>query len=243
MNTLALPLNQIIQGNCLEVMRNFPDESIDLIIADPPYNLGQPYPFDNLTDEEYVEFNNAWLMECYRILKQGRVAFVFNSQKTMWNFKRILDQTPFKFIQLLIWHYTNTISSGKKPKYVWTLSFQPIFFLSKGAPTIDVYGKAFRAGIQRTDVWKFTACQSNFKKDDLKKIHISQKPLELVEYMVLSCSEEGEVVLDPFLGSGTTAVACKKLRRNYIGIEIDPSYCEMARKRLAKVTQYRLLRD
>lgn len=233
-----LPTDEIVCGDCREVIRSWSSECIDLLIADPPYNLNQGYPFDNLEFEEYEEFNKSWLRECYRVLKTGRVGYVFNSQRTMWDFKKVLDKTPFEYIQLLIWHYPNTIPSGKKPKYAWTLSYQPVFLVSKGTPEIDIYGKAFRAGLQRTDVWKFTACQSNFKANDLKKIHPSQKPVKLIEYMVLSSTNEGDIVLDPFIGSGTTAVACKRLNRHFIGIEIVPEYCEMARNRISQVEAY-----
>jgi len=230
-----LPVNRVVCGDCREIMRSWPAESVDLLIADPPYNLNQGYPFDNLNHKEYVEFNRSWLNESYRLLRKGRVGYIFNSQKTMWDFKQVLDSTPFKLIQLLIWHYPNTIPSGKKPKFAWTLSYQPIFFVSKGIPELDIYGRAFSAGLQRTDVWTFTACQSNFKADGIRKVHVSQKPTKLIEYMILSSTDENDIVLDPFLGSGTTAVACKRLNRCFVGIEIVPSYCEMARRRLSQI--------
>jgi len=221
----------LIQGNCLDVLPLLQEESIDLVITDPPYNLKQGFQYDDLSPEMFESFHTSWMKEVFRVLKHGRICYITNSQITMWNFKSIIDKVGFNFVQLIIWKYPNTIPSGKKARYKWTMSYQPIFMLSKGTPTIDIYGKAFKSNLERTDVWTFTQCQSNFK-GDLKKIHPSQKPIDLIKQMIISSSEPGETILDPFLGSGTTMKAARDLNRNCIGIEIDPAYCEIARNRV-----------
>lgn len=224
--------NSIIQGKCEKVLNSFLNNSIDLVVTDPPYNLKQNYPNEDLTEEKYKEFNLKWLKEAYRVLKEGRLCYITSSQKTIFNFKDIIDETDFNFIQLLIWKYPNTIPSSKKPNYKWTMTYQPVFYLSKGTPELDVYGKAFDLDLERRDVWKITQCQSNYKNPAIKKIHPAQKPEELYDRIIKTSSKEGEVILDPFAGSGTCIASAIKNNRKFIGIELKKEYIDMIKSRV-----------
>jgi len=222
--------NKIICGDCMEEMRKLPSKSIDLIVTDPPFfilkqiknleNVG----WDKFKDiDEFMDFTGNWLDECYRVLKKDSQLYTFWSQRWMkefWNLKQ-----AFEIKRMLIWNNPCKTRGFASKMYLW--NYTPIFFLSKGK--IKKFESSFLKQ-ENVDVFRFPAPQSNYKKD--KRYHPVQKPLKLVEILVKNSSNEGDIVLDPFMGAGTILVACKKFNRRYIGIDINPRYCEIAKMRL-----------
>ncbi len=220
----------LIEGDALKVLPTLPGESVDLIIADPPFFVLKQDPnlesaeWDYFKDlNEFLEFTKKWLRECYRVLKNNSQMYVFWSQKwqkEFWN----LDQ-PFEIKRMLIWDNPCKTKGFTSKMYLW--NYTPIFFLSKG--DIVKFNASFTKK-ENVDVFRFPAPQPNFKKD--KQFHPCQKPYELIKILIKNSSNEGDTVLDPFLGSGTTMKACLELKRNCIGIEINPKYVEITKKRL-----------
>ena len=120
---------------------------------------------------------------------------------------------------------------------IWAYNYQPIFYFFKKEYKIDLQAKRYSNKVIGTDVWKFTGCQRNFKNPDIKKVHPSQKPVGLLKHIVYHSSNKNDIVLDGFMGSGTCGVACKELGRNFIGIEIDKNYFDIAKKRITQATE------
>lgn len=224
------------------MLKEMEDESVDLIVTDPPFfvlrqnkNLENAEwdSFDSL--EDFLSFTKKWLRECYRVLKQDCQLYTFWSQmwmKEFWN----LEQ-PFEIKRMLIWHNPCKTKGFTSKMYLWT--YTPIFFLSKGR--VRKFNASFLE-CDNVDVFRFAAPQTNFKRD--KQCHFLQKPLELIKILIKNSSDEGDTILDPFVGSGTTLVAAEKLGRNGIGIEISKEYCELAYQRLKReVEQTKLTRE
>ncbi|PIU51997.1 hypothetical protein COS91_01545 [Candidatus Desantisbacteria bacterium CG07_land_8_20_14_0_80_39_15] len=221
----------IYNEDCLEAMKRMSDKSIDLVLADPPYNVGQNFANDNLGKKEYLCFMQNWIAEAYRLLKDGGAFYMFHYFIGMWDIKPILDNFEWEFINLIIWAYPNLMPSNKRKNYRWPLSYQPIFYYGKNYKR-DLVGKLYGLKVdERKDVWLKTATQSNFKKEF--KYHSSCKPIAVIE-KIIKTTEESDIILDPFLGSGTTLVACKKFGRQAIGIEISKEYCDISIKRLTQ---------
>ena len=243
-------INKIICGDCLEVMKDIPDNSVDLIIADPPYNISKlndnrdrsklnapifrresplRYDFgkwDNLERQEFLDFTKKWLFESIRLLKKEGATIIsfFNKEDIsflgwMAKTKRVRTRT------IISWHKTNPVPSFRKVNYLSACEF--IWIGSIGKWT-------FNFGRQK-DMHNFfeTANSSSYGKT----AHPTEKPESLLEHLIGIHSNKNDIILDPFLGSGSTAVACKKLGRNYIGIEISPEYCQIAEDRLAQTPE------
>jgi len=225
----------LIQGDCLKILPKLPDECVDLVVTDPPYNiLSSVDKIDNTAKEwdtfasidEYKNFTINYLQQLERILKNNSSTFIFWSEKHLFIFPEILEKTNFKLYKILIWHYPNILKGFSNKR--WHNTFDFIFHLVKGDKP-KIFNASFVKG-ENIDVWKFPKPQFNFKKD--KKLHSTQKPLEMIKRIVKMFSENGDTVLDPFLGSGTTMKACLELNRNCIGIEINKNYCDITKKRL-----------
>ena len=184
-------INKVINKDCLEVMKKIPDNSIDLVLTDPPY--------PDYYEEEYK----------------------YNEEPIKY-----LDK--FKCKQLIFW----------TAKEDFILDYTAIHIWDKKIDCGSYYERIFERNGQKN--WKIFRQHPPFytfsKTSDLNMGHKSQKPLKLMEKLVLENSKEGDIILDPFLGSGTTAVACQNLKRNFIGIEIDKKYCEIAKQRLRQQT-------
>jgi hypothetical protein len=166
----------------------------------------QPESIDLIVTDPPEQASPLWLDVAYRVLKTGRACYVLGTESTMQKFK----PRKFEFIEMITWKHPET------PIYKWT----PIFVLSKGEPEV---------GLPVFDEWNYRAVPMD------KRITPAQKPVELIERMISLSSNPGETVLDPFLGTGTTAVACKRLHRNCIGMEIDSRRVMISRERVAKV--------
>ncbi|MCD6411522.1 MAG: site-specific DNA-methyltransferase [Thermoplasmata archaeon] len=223
----------LIHGDSLKVLPKL-EQKVDLVIADPPYfvlekakvqEIAKKWDFFHSVDE-YREFTIRWLNEVYRLLKDGGSCLVFWSEKHMFLFGEIVKQTHFKLHKTIIWHYPNVLKGFSSKRWINTFDF--VFHLVKGNKP-KVFNAKFTKD-ENKDVQIFPKPQCNFVKD--RKWHTTQKPLELIKRFVKILTNEGDWVLDPFLGSGTTMLACLQLNRNCVGIEINEEYIQIIKRRL-----------
>jgi len=220
-----MKLNKIYQGDCLEVMKKLPDKSVDLVLTDPFYVPKTQFKWKNF-DDFYWDFNKKWLLEVKRLLKDD-FHFIFSfSSEDMARFDFLLQEVGFNIKSRMVWNYRNSAKSTAG-NTKWAKTYEFIFHCSSGKKL----NFPDKWDDKRFDVQTIAIPQSNFKEG---KFHQFQKPLRLWEMLVEFASSEGEVVLDPFIGGGTTAIACKKLNRNFIGIELEEAYIKIANKRLAQ---------
>ncbi len=230
---------ELIQGHTLEKLKDIPSESIDLIVADPPYNLGKNYGNGHEIKgfEEYVDFSEKWLTEAKRILKKTGTIYVFMGFRFISYLYNILDRNlNFNFNTWITWHYTQGLGKKKgfSPRHDDILMFTKSDDYKFNLNDIRIPQKYYRArnnmrGANPGDVWQFSHihyCNEN------RQEHPTQKPEGLIERMVLCSSDKGDLVLDPFAGSGTTLRVCQQLGRDCIGIELNQKYIQMIKKRL-----------
>ena len=233
----------LYNGDCLEVMKQLPNESIDLVLTDPPYNCGKKkfeikeksykrisQEWDTYSKKDYKELMIKVFIECKRLLKDGGsilVTGMFQNAFDVNIWKR--DELEFKFRNFVTWFKHNAMPiKFAKQIGCYAYSCEYINYFSKGKVRTFNYDEAkqLNDNKQQRDVLIFKVCQ------DIKTGHPSQKSIALWEYLVKIHSNENDLILDPFIGSGTTAVACKNLNRKCIGIEKSQLYLEMAKKRL-----------
>lgn len=231
-------LDKIICGDTVEIMRQMPDKCIDLIITSPPYNLknstgngmkdgrggkwknarlvnGYVAHDDNMPHTEYVIWQRSCLSEMLRILKEDGAIFYNHKWRVQGGLlqdrKDIIEDFPVR--QIIIWRRKGGINFNAG---YFLPTFEVIYLIAK--PKFKLMPKANAYG----DIWEFT--------QDMNNPHPAPFPQPLIERIINSTN--AKIILDPFIGSGTTAIAAKNLKRSYIGIEIAPEYCEMARRRL-----------
>lgn len=227
-------------GDCLELFKSIDDNSIDLIIADPPYNLGKDYgnKSDSKDFDNYMSFSQVWLSEACRVLKHTGTIYVFAGFRYISYIYKILDQElHMLFRNWICWHYTQGIgkTKGFSPRHDDILMFTKSENFTFNLDPIRIPQKYYRKrnnmrGANPGDVWEVSHihyCQDN------RQEHPTQKPEAIIERMVLASSSEGDKVLDPFSGSGTTLRVCQQLKRWCIGFEINPEYVDNTRRRLA----------
>jgi DNA modification methylase len=232
---------KIICGDAVEKLQEIKSKSIDLIIADPPYNLGKDYGngSDSKNFEEYIHFTQRWTKEATRILKQTGTIYVFMGFRFISYLYQILDkENSLNFVNWICWHYTQGIgkTKGFSPRHDDILMFTKSKNYTYNLNSIRVPQKYYRSrnnmrGANPGDVWQFSHihyCQDN------RQDHPTQKPEGLIERIVLASSNEGDLILDPFSGSGTTLRVCQQLNRKCIGIELSEDYVIMTKKRLAE---------
>lgn len=241
--------HKCIVGDCLKVMKEMPSESIDLIITDPPFNIGKDYGGiynDRKKHDEYIEWCKEWLIECIRLLKKSGSLYLFNyPENNAYLLPFLKEKMVFK--RWMTWHYpTNTGHS----KSNFTRTQHSILFCTKTEkykfnkrdiaepyknPTdkrIQERLKNGSNGRSPYDVFQFNLVK-NVSKD--KTAHPCQIPVPLLKIFIKASSDKGDWVMDPFAGSFSTSAAAKELNRNSIGIDINPKYVEIGRKRLAKI--------
>lgn len=246
--------HQIVYGNCLEKLKKLPDESVDLIFADPPYGLakkkglGWAYSkhitlqetWDIFSKDEFFKFNIEWINECWRVLKQGGSFWVCGSFHNIYQLGFILQHLDAKINNSIVWFKPNAqpnitcrmftestehliwaVKNHSKTK--WTFNYD------------DTKNKIFDSlspkGKQTRNVWSIALTSP---KEKWAGVHPTQKPTELLRRVILSSSKPNDLVLDPFVGSGTTSVVAKSLGRNSIGIDNNKKYLEIAKKRLSQ---------
>lgn len=230
----------IILGDAIQELKNIPEHSVDLIITDPPYNLNKDYEKtkDNLEFEEYIEFSRSWLNECKRVLKNTGTIYVFMGMRYIAYIYMILEkELQLNFCSWITWHYTQGIgkTKGFSPRHddilMFTVDKKDYTF---NLDAIRVPQKYYRSinnmrGANPGNVWEFS--HMHYCNDN-RFSHPTQKPEGLYERMVLASSNENDIILDPFLGSGTLLRVCQQTNRNGIGIEINENYIEIVKKRL-----------
>lgn len=243
-------INKVVQGDCLEVMREIPDNSVDVTFADPPFNLKKKYNryYDKHEVEEYLSWCKEWLTEMVRIIKPTGSIFVHNIPKWLIYFGSYLNEIAI-FRHWIAWdamgsplgktllpnHYgiLYYVKSGK-------FKFYDIRMLHKRCRNchyvLQDYGgkksQMHQFGPLVSDVWMDIHRIRHKKRRDE---HPCQLPIHLLERLLLLSSDEGDIVLDPFIGTGTAAIAAKKLGRKFIGIDIDQKYVEITNKKLEEV--------
>jgi len=214
-------INKVICGDCLEIMKQIPDRSVDLILTDPPYSIGTTSTGvrgDWLDNNLIKPFFEICFGEIKRILKDSG-EFYINTDWRTYPFLYPIIVQKMRVSNCIVWDY-EWIKAGSHYRF----SHEFIIYGQK----LDGQKRKFNAS--ERDVWRIAPM--NFTRDD--KLHQQEKPIELIKKMIENSSKENDLILDPFLGSGTTAVACKQLGRRFIGIEINPDYCKIAEQRLSQ---------
>lgn len=205
-----MELNKIIQGDCLQIMKTYPNNCIDLILTDPPYGDNVAYGWNNkiIKNNENPLINCNALIEMYRILKQNRSLYIFTNWKHYpFLTEFIIRYTKFNIRHLIVWKKHN-FGLG----WAFRHQYELILVLEKGKPKYNL-----------TD---FSDVQTSSHINHNKLNHPHQKPLDLLKKIILHSSKEGDLILDPFAGSGSTCKACNELNRNWIGIELDERWID-----------------
>lgn len=232
---------KILEGDTISLFKRLDDSSVDLIIADPPYNLGKDYGnnHDLKGLEEYLTFSLEWIKEAKRVLKNTGTIYVFMGFRFISYLYDILDQKMGLFFNSWItWHYTQGMGKkiGFSPRHDDILMFTKSNDFIFNLEDIRIPQKYFRKrnnmlGANPGDVWQFS--HIHYSNPEREK-HPTQKPEALIKRMVLASSKENSVVLDPFAGSGTTLRVCQQLNRKCIGFEKNPEYVKLIKNRLSK---------
>ena len=223
--------NIIYNENCLDGIKILPDNCIDLVVSDPPYLLNQRGNAGNsggmLQKElnkkgKVFEFNNVniedYLHELYRVLKDGTHCYLMCNHVNLTHFLKVIDESKFHFIKCLIWQKGNLIMGTK-----YMNAFEYILFMSKGT----------NRNVNDCGIPDILSVPNIKTKDiDGGNIHDSEKPVRLMEILITQSSNKGDIVLDPFAGSGSTLLACINKNRRFIGWEIDPKYHKLCEKRI-----------
>lgn len=250
-------LNQILSGDCIEIMRTIPDASVDAVFADSPYNLqlGAKTLYrpedqtaaravrDNWDAFEsptaYDEFTRAWMAECKRILKPDGAMWVIGSYHNIFRVGAILQDLGFWILNDIVWVKTNPMPNFRGTRF--TNAHETLIWATPtktGKYTFNYETmKKLNGGKQMRSDWDINIClgEERVKGADGKSLHNTQKPLDLLRRVILASTKPGDVILDPFVGSGTTAAAAKELGRQFIGIDREESYVTAARRRVDAV--------
>jgi site-specific DNA-methyltransferase (adenine-specific)/modification methylase len=246
--------NTIIQGDCVELLKKLPDNSVDLIFADPPYNLqlnGELYrpnqtKVDAVNDEwdkfdsiqAYDEFCRQWLSECHRVLKNTGSIWVIGTYHNIFRVGAIMQNLNFWLLNDIIWIKTNPMPNFKGTRF--NNAHETLIWATKSKNSNYTFHyhsmKVMNDDLQMRSEWWIPICQGEERiKVNGKKAHSTQKPAELLYRVILSTSKVSDLVLDPFSGSGTTAAVAKRLGRQFLAFEREPFYVEVANQRLNKV--------
>ena len=259
MNTL--PLNQILHGDCIELLNELPENSVDLIFADPPYNLQLQNDlyrpnmskvdavndgWDQFSDfTEYDRFTSHWLRASQRVLKDTGTIWVIGSYHNIYRVGAIMQDLGFWFLNDIIWIKSNPMPNFRGVRF--TNAHETILWAQKKKGSKYTFNhqsmKALNddsreGGLQMRSDWTLPLATGKQRiKSNGAKAHSTQKPEGLLYRVILASSNPGDVILDPFFGSGTTGAVAKKLGRRWIGIERDKKYIKVAQKRIDAVTK------
>ncbi len=237
-------VNKIYNIDCLELTKKIKDDSIDLIFADPPYNLsGSNFKmkftksggsdlntnkgkWDHYSDMEFEEFTKKWLSECFRILKKNGSIWVAGSYHNIYLTGYLMKKIGFEILNEVLWHKSDATPNLSCTRFV--ADHENFIWARKGKGNIFNYAimKKLNGGKQMRSLW------TKGKTTGGKRIHPTQKPEWLLERIITATSNKNSIVFDPFLGSGTTAVVAKKYERQYLGAELDQDYYKKAIERI-----------
>lgn len=250
-------LNKILLGDCLERMRELPDASVDAVFADSPYNLqlGSKTlyrPEDQTaaravrdswdsfeSNAEYDEFSRAWMAECKRVLKPDGAMWIIGSYHNIFRLGSIMQDLGFWILNDVVWVKTNPMPNFRGTRF--TNAHETLIWATPtktGKYTFNYETmKKLNGGKQMRSDWDINIClgEERIKGEDGKSLHNTQKPMDLLRRVILASTKPGDIILDPFMGSGTTAAAAKELGRNFIGFEKDESYIKGALERVEKI--------
>lgn len=252
-------LNRILDGDCITRLADIPSESVDMIFADPPYNLQLTKPIyrfyenskvESCNDdwdkfgsfEDYDEFTDKWLTACRRVLKPDGTIWVIGSFHNIFRVGTIIQNLDFWILNDVIWVKSNPLPNflGKR----LTNAHETLIWASKGKNADYKFNydalKTFNEDKQMRSDWYFPLCKGKERlKSDLgEKVHNTQKPESLLYRILLTSTSPGDIVLDPFFGSGTTGAVAKMLGRNFIGIEQEQRYVEAAQSRIDAIVPF-----
>lgn len=250
-----LPRNKILQGDSIEMMKTLPARSIDLIFADPPYNLqlgGDLTRPDNskvngVEDEwdkfssfaEYDRFSRGWLLEAKRLLKDDGAIWVIGSYHNIFRLGTQLQDLGFWILNDIVWRKTNPMPNFRGRRF--TNAHETMIWASKSENAKYRFNydamKALNEDLQMRSDWTIPLCTGGerLKNADGQKAHPTQKPEALLHRVIMSSTNTGDVVLDPFFGTGTTGAVAKKLGRDFIGIERETDYIKHAQERIKAI--------
>ncbi len=253
-----LPLNQILGGDCIAEMAALPEGSIDLIFADPPYNLqlrGDLHRPDNSkvdavddawdqfgSFKAYDEFTRAWLAAARRILKPDGAIWVIGSYHNIYRVGAALQDAGFWVLNDVVWRKSNPMPNFRGKRL--TNAHETLIWASKSESAKYTFNyealKALNEGVQMRSDWVLPICTGHerLKDENGDKAHPTQKPEALLHRVLVATTNPGDVVLDPFFGTGTTGAVAKMLGREFIGIERETAYREVARKRIENVRRF-----
>jgi len=248
-----LPLNEILIGDCIASLEKLPPESVDLVFADPPYNLqlegALTRPDHSLVDavddewdkfadfSTYDAFTRAWLLAVRRVMKKNASLWVIGSYHNIFRVGSTLQDLNFWILNDIVWRKANPMPNFRGKRF--TNAHETLIWASKGqdAKSYTFNYDAMKSAnedVQMRSDWFFPLCtgEERLKDEDGRKVHPTQKPEALLARILLASSNPGDVVLDPFFGSGTTGAVAKMLGRDFIGCERDRTYAAAARKRI-----------
>ena len=242
-----------MSGESLEILKKIPDKTFDLVFADPPYNMqigeklkrpdnsrvnGVNDKWDQfLNFKHYDDFSMAWLKECKRILKDNGSIWVIGTYHNIFRLGYHLQNLNYWILNDIVWRKNNPMPNFKGTRF--TNAHETLIWASKNKKSKYTFNyqslKCFNDDLQMRSDWTLPICNGKERlKKNGKKIHSTQKPEALIHRILLASTKKGDLVFDPFIGTGTTAVVAKKLGRNYYGIEKEKVYYNAAKNRISK---------
>lgn len=250
----TLPLDQLVSGDCLEILPTLPEASVDVVFADPPYFLQLSHElwrpnhtrvqgvqdawdrFDGFAD--YDAFTQAWLAACRRLLKPDGTLWVIGTYHNIYRVGKILQDLGYWILNDVVWVKTNPMPNFRGVRF--TNAHETLLWAARSKESRYTFNyhamKALNDGLQMRSDWRLPICNGRERlRSKGAKAHATQKPEALLRRIVLASTRPGDVVLDPFFGTGTTGVVAKRLGRRWIGIEREPGYVRLGRQRIAQV--------
>jgi DNA modification methylase len=255
MSKIELPLDQIIQGDCIEELNSLPKKSVEVIFADPPYNLqlSQELWRPNMTKVEAVDddwdqfesfgdydiFTRNWLSSCRRVLKDTGTIWVIGTYHNIFRIGTILQDLGYWILNDVVWIKTNPMPNFRGTRF--TNAHETLIWAQKIKGARHVFNhhtmKALNDDLQMRSNWELPVCSGRERiRINGQRVHSTQKPESLLYLILQASSDPGDIVLDPFFGTGTTGAVARRLRRHWIGIEQNEKYIRAARRRLEGVT-------
>ena len=252
---IDLPLDTVLRGDCIETLQRLPPASVHAIFADPPYNLqlrgalrrpddstvdGVDAEWDRFADlPTYDAFTRAWLSEARRVLRRDGTLWVMGAYHNIFRLGTALQDLGYWILNDVVWRKSNPMPNFRGRRF--TNAHETLIWAARGPESRYRFNyaamKAENGGKQMRSDWLFPLCTGaeRLRGPDGRKLHPTQKPEALLERVVLASTAPGEIILDPFLGTGTTAAVAKRLGRRYVGIEREDLYADAAEARIAAV--------
>ncbi len=261
--------NEVLHGDCLVILKQIPSNSISLVFADPPYNLSGKglklignttggdwemvnEDWDKMSDEDYRDFTDKWVELCYETLKDNGSIYVCCSYHNISEIIFSLKKCNLQVRNIIVWYKTNAMPNLSHRTF--THSCEYVVYATKGKKWVFNYDDVKKINPKKTkdgkikqmrDMWEMPLVQGKerIRGENGKAAHPTQKPEEMVKRVIIASSNEGDIVLDPFLGSGTTAVVAERYNRKWIGIEKEKKYIKLAKQRIKLAKKHPIITD